>query len=71
MAKTLSFRPAKQVAEVLEILEARHKSSIVRTNAIIGAAILSFAELSYEERQRKLKDYVREYSNRNLPCFMY
>lgn len=62
MAKTISIRPAERVTEVLDELKTRHKSRIVRTNAIIGAAILAFAELSYEERRRKLHDYIRKYS---------
>lgn len=49
MAKTISIRPAERVAEVLDELETRHKSRIVRTNAIIGAGILAFAELSKSE----------------------
>lgn len=69
MAKTISIRPAERVAQVLDELETRHKSRIVRTNAIIGAAILAFAELTYEERQGKLRDYVRKYSNRSLPFY--
>lgn len=70
MAKTISIRPAERVAQVLEELEAKHKSGIFRTNAIIGAAILAFAELSDEERRSKLRDYVRKYSNRSLPFYM-
>lgn len=70
MAKTISIRPAERVAEVLAELQTKHKSGIFRTNAIIGAAILAFAELSDEERRSRLRDYVLKYSNRTLPFYM-